>query len=95
MNLLHRTGEEPTVHGTVADLYVIQEGTAVLESGGTVENAKANGVRPGDMTGTAIKGATRTVLGKGDVVFIPPGVPHRFVTGETDVWYLNTHLPAK
>jgi len=95
LNLLHRTGEDVTVHGSVVDLYFIQEGSALLEHGGTALDLKPGGGRAGDMRGSAIKGGTRTVVRKGDVVFIPPGVPHRFVAGESDVWYLNAHFPGK
>lgn len=96
LNLLHRTGEPPTIHGSVVDLYVILEGSAVLEHGGTVPDAKLReSGRPGDKRGTVMEGTTKTALGKGDVIFIPPGVPHRFVPGETDVWYLNTHFPGR
>lgn len=92
LNLLHRTGEPPTVHGDVVDLYIVQEGSATLESGGTILNPKPSN-RPGDQTGTGISGGKTQVIKKGDVVFIPPGVPHRFTGG--DIWYLNVHFPGK
>jgi len=92
LNLLHRTAEPATVHGNVVDLYIVQEGSATLETGGTILDPKpAN--RPGDQTGSGISGGKTQVIKKGDVVFIPPGVVHRFVGG--DIWYLNVHFPGK
>lgn len=95
LNLLHRKGEEPTIHGSVVDLYFVQKGKAVLEHGGTAVDAKPTGGRVGDMRAASIKGGTRTVVEAGDIVFIPPGVPHRFVAGESDVVYFNVHFPGK
>jgi hypothetical protein len=92
LNLLHRTAEPATVHGDVVDLYWVQEGSATLESGGKILNLKPAG-RTGDQTGTGISGGTAQVIKKGDVVFIPPGVAHRFTGG--DIWYLNAHFPGK
>ncbi len=95
LNLLHRTGEEVTIHGTVVDLYFVQKGKAVLEHGGTAVGAKPSGGRAGDMRAASINGSTKTVVGAGDIVFIPPGVPHRFVAGESDIVYFNVHFPGK
>jgi mannose-6-phosphate isomerase-like protein (cupin superfamily) len=92
LNLLHRTTEPATVHGDVVDLYIVQEGSATLESGGTMLSPKPAG-RTGDQTGTGISGGKTQVIKKGDVVFIPPGVAHRFTGG--DIWYLNAHFPGK
>lgn len=91
LNLLHRTAEAATVHRDVVDLYIVQEGSATLETGGVVLNPKP-ATRPGDQTGTGISGGTTRVISKGDVVFIPPGVAHRFTGG--DIWYLNVHFPG-
>ena len=95
LNLLHRKGEEPTIHATVADLYFIQKGKAVLEHGGSAVDTKPSNGRAGDMSAASIKGGARTAVETGDIVFIPPGVPHRFVAGESDIVYFNVHFPAK
>lgn len=92
LNLLHRSVEPATVHGDLADLYFVQQGSGTLESGGTVIDPKPGG-RAGDVTGSGIRGGTTQVISKGDVVFIPPGVAHRFSGG--DIWYLNVHFPAR
>jgi|SRR5476649_644396 len=92
LNLLHRTVEPTTVHGDLVDLYIVQEGSATLETGGTILDPKPAG-RAGDLTGSGIRGGKSQVVKKGDVVFIPPGVAHRFTGG--DIWYLNAHFPGK
>ena len=94
LNLLHRTAEAATVHGEVVDLYIVQEGSATLETGGTLLDPKPTNrpTQPGDQRGSGIRGGTKRVIKKGDVVFIPPGVPHRFTEG--DIWYLNVHFPG-
>lgn len=92
LNLLHRTAEPATVHGDLVDLYIVQEGSAALETGGRVLNPKPAD-RLGDQTGSGISGGKTQVIKKGDVVFIPPGVAHRFTGG--DIWYLNAHFPGK
>lgn len=93
LNLLHRTTEPATIHKVVADLYFIQEGTGTIETGGTIIDPKPSG-RDGDQSGSGIKGGTKQLIKKGDIVFIPPGVVHHFLGG-SDIWYLNVHFPGK
>ena len=95
LNLLHRTGEEVTIHGSVVDTYFIQKGSATLEHGGTAVNAKLSGGRAGDQRAESMKGSAKTRVETGDIVFIPPGVPHRFLKGESDIVYFNVHYPGK
>jgi mannose-6-phosphate isomerase-like protein (cupin superfamily) len=61
-------GEDPPlVHATTADLWIVTAGTAVaLTDGKLAEGAKA------------ITGATSRPVRPGDVLFVPPGVPHHF-----------------
>jgi mannose-6-phosphate isomerase-like protein (cupin superfamily) len=93
VNILHRAGAEPaTVHGNLADLYVVREGSGTLETGGSLVDPRPAG-RQGDLTGSSIRGGTTQIVEPGDVVFIPPGVAHRFT--ESNVTYLNIHFPTK
>ena len=62
------------VHENFADVFIIVEGSATLESGGTVVAPKAGG--PGETRGAALKGSSGTPLHAGDIVHIPAGVPH-------------------
>ena len=91
LNLLHRSASAATVHAEVADLYIVQAGSATLETGGILLDPTPAG-RPGDQRGSDIEGGTRRVIKQGDIVFIPPGVAHRFTGG--DIWYLNVHFPG-
>jgi len=64
------------VHQTTADLMVVQSGGATLVTGGEVVDPVTTG--PNEIGGSAIKGGVSRVLAPGDVVEIPPGVPHQY-----------------
>ena len=94
VTMLHRTAPTATIHGTLSDLYVVQEGSATLVTGGSlVDPRPAN--RPGDQRGSAIRGGNERVIGPGDVVFIPPGMAHGFrdFADAGSITYLNIHFP--
>lgn len=62
-------GDEPLIHETTADLWIVTEGTAVARTDGKVvdaQGAKSIG-----------NGMQRTVRA-GDVLYVPPGIPHYF-----------------
>jgi mannose-6-phosphate isomerase-like protein (cupin superfamily) len=62
--------DPPQIHETTADLWLMIAGTATaVTDGGIVE---VNGVR------SIQKGVRRTVQ-PGDMLYVPPGVPHNFV----------------
>ncbi|MGD9902128.1 MAG: hypothetical protein AB7U83_01565 [Vicinamibacterales bacterium] len=94
VNVLHRTeAERPQVHGKIVDLYIVKSGSATLVTGGTlVEPRQWEGRDPGEMIGTAITGGVTRTVGAGDIVYIPPGVPHHFTGG--DIVYFNVHFPV-
>jgi mannose-6-phosphate isomerase-like protein (cupin superfamily) len=62
-------GAQPTVHETTADLWIVTAGTAVARADGKM-------VKSGE-TASIVNGTTRTVR-TGDVLYVPPGVPHYF-----------------
>ena len=62
-------GDEPQTHDTTADLWIVTEGTATAETDGSM--AKANGI-------TTINNGVRRPVHPGDVLYVPPGVPHHF-----------------
>jgi len=68
---------EAEVHEQVSDVFVVQAGEATLTLGGTMVSGKTTA--PGEIRGTSIEGGQSRDLGPGDVVNIPPGVPHRLV----------------
>jgi quercetin dioxygenase-like cupin family protein len=49
-------------------------------------------VGPGEMRAAAMEGGTRHELGAGDVLVIPPGVPHHFAAVSDPFLYLVTKV---
>jgi len=64
------------VHTNEADLFYVIEGSATQVLGGSVIGGKETG--PGQIRGSTIEGGTTYRLGKGDVMWVPAGVPHWF-----------------
>ena len=64
------------VHTNEADLFYVIDGTATQVLGGTVVGGKDTG--PGQIRGSKIDGGQTYHLGKGDVMWVPAGVPHWF-----------------
>jgi len=65
------------IHMTKADVMVIQSGSAVLITGGEAIDKVASG--PNEFLGSGIKGGVRHDMKAGDIIEIPPGVPHQFL----------------
>jgi quercetin dioxygenase-like cupin family protein len=64
------------VHMKEADLFYVIDGSATQVLGGTVEGGKETG--PGQIRGAKIDGGQTYHLTKGDVMWVPAGVPHWF-----------------
>lgn len=74
----HREGPgQVEIHQRMADLFVVQSGEATLVVGGEAEGEKT--VSPGELRGSSIRGGERTKLEAGDIVHIPPGMPHQLL----------------
>ena len=74
--LVHREGDGPPEwHETQVDIFFVQSGTAALLVGGTLLNGET--VSPHEKRNGTIQGGVRKKLGAGDVVRIPPRVPHQ------------------
>jgi uncharacterized RmlC-like cupin family protein len=71
---------EAEVHENLTDIFVVQTGEATLAIGGKLENGKTTA--PGELRGTSLVGADILELGPGDVVNIPPGLPHQVILKE-------------
>lgn len=65
------------VHELLNDVVIVQGGTATLLAGGRAEGALATA--PGEWRGGTIVGGERRALGRGDVAWIPAGVPHQMI----------------
>jgi len=65
------------VHAHFDDLFVVQQGTATLVTGGKVVDAKEGA--NGEIKGTKVEGGVSRDLKPGDVVVIPAGTPHQLI----------------
>lgn len=82
------------VHQNWTDVFVVQAGEATLAIGGTLADQKTAG--PGEIRGKSIKGGEKKVLGPGDIVHIPAGVPHQFLVAPgKKIVYFALKVPAK
>jgi len=92
-----KTPDSSLLHDRVTEVYQILMGAGMFETGGTLVDGK-----PVDLTTEAagpsvrgtIQGGESRRMGPGDVVVIPPGVPHRFSSLEGTITYLVTRIEA-
>ena len=92
-----KTADSALVHDRVTEVYQILTGAGMFETGGALVDGK-----PVDLTSEAagpsvrgtIQGGESRRMGPGDVVVIPPGVPHRFSKLEGTITYLVTRIEA-
>lgn len=61
--------DPPLIHETTGDLWIVTEGTAIARTDGKLIDA--NGAK-------SIGNGTQRTLHPGDVLYVPPGVPHHF-----------------
>jgi mannose-6-phosphate isomerase-like protein (cupin superfamily) len=74
-------------HETQSDIFFVQSGTATLLVGGTYLNGET--VAPHEKRNGTIQGGVRQQLAAGDVVRIPPRVPHQvLLEGAHEFTYL-------
>ena len=64
------------IHQNEADLFYVVEGRATQVLGGNVIGGKQTA--PGQIRGSKIEGGQTYQLGKGDVMWVPAGMPHWF-----------------
>ena len=72
----------PEVHDHWTDVAFVQGGRATLVTGGRVEGARLESA--GEHRGGQIVGGVAHVVGPGDLVIIPAGVPHQYVIARGD-----------
>jgi len=76
--LVHRESDgQAEWHETQVDIFFVQSGSATLLIGGTLVNGETVG--PHEKRNGTIQGGVRRKLSAGDVVRIPPRVPHQLV----------------
>ncbi len=78
-----KQGDAPLVHATSCDLWIVQAGTATAVTGGTLVGGHKNNPLVDDIAGTSITGGLEQPMKAGDILYVPPGVPHTFkdITG--------------
>ncbi len=93
--LLYRDADGvPEQHDTVVDVVIVQSGQGTLLLGGTMLGKRAGG-GAGEFLGTGIEGAERHPLGPGDVLHIPPKVPHSFLVPQGQhITYVLVKFPG-
>jgi mannose-6-phosphate isomerase-like protein (cupin superfamily) len=69
-----KTGEVE-IHADWNDVLMVESGEATVLFGG--RSTGAHETAPGEQRGGAIAGGRRQHLGPGDLLIIPPGVPHQ------------------
>jgi mannose-6-phosphate isomerase-like protein (cupin superfamily) len=92
-----KTPDSALTHGRVTEVYQILTGAGMFETGGALVDGK-----PVDLTSEAagpsirgtIQGGETRRIGPGDVVVVPPGLPHRFSKLEGTITYLVTRIEA-
>ena len=94
VNVRHIVSSETAlVHGKITEVWVVRDGSGTVATGGQLVNAKG-GAAPGEFSGTSIKGGVERVISAGDIVFIPPGVPHG-IKETKSITYLNIRFETK
>ena len=92
-----KTPDSSLLHDRVTEVYHIITGSGTFETGGTLVDGKPVDLTPeaaGPSTRGTIPGGETRPIGPGDVVVIPPGVPHRFSHLDGDITYLVTRIEA-
>jgi hypothetical protein len=88
-SIAHREGSgQAEWHEKVADIIVIESGSATLVYGGEIVDGKTT--EPGQIRGASIKGGMEIALVQGDVINIPAKVPHlmKLAPGKTVTYFV-------
>ncbi len=93
--LLYRDADGlPEQHDRIIDVVIVQSGEGVLQLGGTMIGKKS-GSSAGEYVGTRLEGGERRPLKAGDIVHIPPAIPHSFlVPAGQHITYVLAKFPA-
>jgi len=72
-----REGDPPWIHSQMCDVWIVQAGSATAITGGQLGGVKKNPQNE-DVMGSSINGGIEQPLQPGDILYVPPGVPHGF-----------------
>ena len=94
INVRHISGAETALsHRDITEVWVVRDGSGTVATGGTLVNPEP-GNGPGELRGSAIQGGHERTIKAGDIIFIPPGVPHG-IKQATSITYMNIRFQAK
>ena len=94
VNVRHISGSETALqHGRITEVWVVRDGAGTVATGGALVEPKP-GSGPGELSGTSIRGGVERLIKAGDVIFIPPGVPHG-IKQSAGITYLNIRFEAR
>ncbi len=94
INVRHISGSETALqHGKITEVWVVREGSGVVATGGTLVDPKP-GAAPGEFSGASIRGGIERVIKEGDIIFIPPGVPHGMKETKS-ITYMNIRFETQ
>jgi len=86
------------VHSHVTEIYQILKGTGTLTTGGKLTSSKPNDlsrVAAGTGMQGQHEGGSSQVVGPGDVVVVPEGMPHRFSVLNGEIVYLTYRFDSQ
>jgi len=72
-----KEGDASLVHAQSADVWVMMAGTATAVTGGELVDLRKN-PKSDDASGSSIRGGVEQPLQAGDILYVPPSVPHGF-----------------
>ena len=94
VNVRHISGAETAlVHGKITEVWVVRDGSGTVATGGTLVDPKP-GSSAGEFSGGSIMGGVERAISAGDIVFIPPGVPHGMKETKS-ITYMNIRFETK
>jgi mannose-6-phosphate isomerase-like protein (cupin superfamily) len=106
IGVLHRAAKARQTaisHSQVTEVYHILEGSGMFVTGGTIVDAtpvasdsETHKVLVGpSTTGPSVRGGQTRRIGPGDVIIIPPGMPHWFSSMDADMNYVVIRVDAE
>lgn len=74
------------LHREIADFFIVMEGEATLVTGGALVGGSEKS--PGELRAPSIQGGEKRTLSAGDIVYIPPGIPHQLLVKASFKYYV-------
>jgi mannose-6-phosphate isomerase-like protein (cupin superfamily) len=80
------SADRSELHARFTDVWYVLRGNARLITGGSLIDAQE--IEPGELRGRGVSGGDLRRIRGGDVVVVPPGVPHWISAVEGEIVYL-------